>query len=183
MSIRATNFVRRVRGLTPTEKLVAFVLADHDNHKGRGSYVSMTTVALEAGLKHRQTASSIVKRLLARGVVLTDRVSRGRVTTVYHFNYALTDCNPPVAVNRDSPVTANCHSTIAVTPTPTATLDASNRNSTVVQPQLPSCRKGVLEGFEGGQRSGYASASHARRRKELSERDKAILRHAGVILQ
>jgi hypothetical protein len=68
MSVRATNFVRRLRGLSPEEKAVAFVLADHDNHKGDGAYPSMKTVAQEAGLKNRETASRIAKRLGAEKI-------------------------------------------------------------------------------------------------------------------
>jgi hypothetical protein len=63
MSVRATNFVRRLRGLTPSLKTVAFVLADHDDHRGGGSYPSMLTVAQESGFAFRQNASDAVQVL------------------------------------------------------------------------------------------------------------------------
>ena len=69
VSIRATNFVRRLRGLSPGLKSVAFVLADHDNHKGGGAYPSMATVAEEAGYAFRQNASSAVQELADRKVI------------------------------------------------------------------------------------------------------------------
>jgi hypothetical protein len=98
MSIRATNFVRRLRGLTPTEKLVAFVLADHDNHKGGGIFCSMDTVADETGLADRQYASILTRRLRDRKIIVTNKPSKGRHPTLYHFNYELEDCDPSVSV-------------------------------------------------------------------------------------
>ncbi len=65
MSIKATNFVRRLRGLDPIEKAVAFVLADHDDHKGAGSFPSNETVSEEAALASRQSASRVIQRLAA----------------------------------------------------------------------------------------------------------------------
>jgi len=89
MSVRATNFVRGLRGLSPSEKAVAFVLADHDDHKGGGTFPGMLTVAEEAGLHERASASRITKRLVDRKIILTDNPSRGRKTTVYRFNFDL----------------------------------------------------------------------------------------------
>ncbi len=122
MSVRATNFVRGLRGLSPSEKAVAFVLADHDDHKGGGTYPGMLTVAKEAGLKDRTIASRITRRLVDRGIIRTDNPSKGRKSTVYRFNFDLT--------NRDS------------SPHPTVTLDGPNRDSPVT---------GRVEGLrEGG---------------------------------
>jgi hypothetical protein len=111
MSVRATNFVRRLRGLSPEEKAVAFVLADHDSHKGDGSYPSMKTVAMEAGLKNRETASRITKRLVQKKIFLSDEPSKreqGR-PTVYRLNYSLETCDSPVTGEHprtcDSPIT------------------------------------------------------------------------------
>ena len=117
MSIRATNFVRHLRGLSTTEKAVAFVLADHDSHKGNGSFPSMSTVAMEAGLENRESASRITKRLVDRKILLSDNPSGGRKPTVYRFNFGLS--------NRDSPVTAT------VTPESqlTVTTATANRDS------------------------------------------------------
>jgi len=47
------------------------ILADHDSHKGDGSFPGMTTLADESCLKNRQTATDVVKRLVAKGQDLT----------------------------------------------------------------------------------------------------------------
>jgi hypothetical protein len=149
VSVKATNFVRRLRGLTITEKAVAMILADHDSHKGDGSFPGMTTVADESCLKNRQTATDVVKRLVAKGVITTDSLSRGGrgKTTVYRFNYALTNCNPEVTVASD-----NCNSRIAVSTPNTATLTPVNCNpvEAKLQPWNPETATGELhEGVEG----------------------------------
>jgi len=146
MSIRATNFVRGLRGLSPSEKAVAFVLADHDDHKGgRGSFPSMSTVAQEAGLQDRETASRITKRLADFRIILTDNPSRGRKPTVYRFNFDLSnrDCrvtveNPPTVIPESRFESLNRDSS----PPPTVTQEGTNRDSPVTGR--------VLEGLEGG---------------------------------
>jgi hypothetical protein len=135
VSIRSTNFVRGLRGLSPSEKAVAFVLADHDDRFSvRGSFASMSTVAEEAGLRNRETASLITKRLLDRGIIRTDNPSRGRKCTVYRFNYDLAnrDCrvtveNPRTVIPQSRLRLSNRDST---TP-PTVTQEGSNRDSPV----------------------------------------------------
>jgi hypothetical protein len=102
MSIRATNFVRRLRGLSPVEKAVAFVIGDHDDHKGGGAYPSMATVADEAGLKNRETASRATTRLVEKKVLIPQEED-GK-PTLYRFNYTLQTCDSPVTPTRDSPV-------------------------------------------------------------------------------
>ncbi len=144
MSIRATNFVRGLRGLSPTQKAVAFVLADHDDHRGGGCFASMQTVAEEAGLQHRETASRITKEIMDYGIVRADNPSKGRKPTVYRFNYDL--------ANRDVRVTVENPPTV----TPESRLEPSNRDSglhpTVTQTgpnrDSPVTRR-VLEGLEG----------------------------------
>lgn len=137
MSIRATNFVRRLRGLSPAEKAVSFVLADHDNHKGGGTHPSMSTVAEEAGIDHRETASRIVARLWDYDVIRTPKVSKGKRTTVYFFNYDLANCDSPITVTELRTVThrsqlqfPNCDF-VSAKDTPTVTLEGSNRDSPV----------------------------------------------------
>jgi hypothetical protein len=148
VSCRATNFVRRLRGLSPSEKLVAFVLADHDDHKGGGAYPGMSTVAEEAGLHDRETASRITKRLVECRVILTNNPSKGRKPTVYRFNYARAnrDCrvtveNPPTVIPESRFARSNRDSG----PPPTVTHKGSNRDS-------PVTGRG-LEGLEEGARS------------------------------
>jgi hypothetical protein len=109
MSFHATKFVRQLRGLSPEEKAVAFVLADHDDHKGNGAYPSMETVAREAGLKRRETASRITARLVRKGIFLPAEPptrEQGR-PTVYRPNYAFETCDSPVTGPPTQPVTVN----------------------------------------------------------------------------
>lgn len=103
MSVRATNFVRGLRGLSPMEKLIGLVMADHDDHRGSGAYPGMTTVADEAGLKNRETASRITGRLVEKSVLIREKQS-GR-PTVYRFNYNRQTCDSPVT----PPVTPQSH--------------------------------------------------------------------------
>lgn len=119
------------------EKVVAFVMADHDDHKGHGTYPSMATVADEAGLQNRETASRIVTRLVDYKVIRAPHPSRGRRPTVYFFNYELANCDSPVTVAEPRTVTPrsqlrvpNCDSDL-VENTPTVTLEGSNRDSPV----------------------------------------------------
>lgn len=140
MSYQSTNLVRGLRGFSPIEKAVAFVLADHDDHKGGGTYPSMSTVALEAGLQDRETASRVTRRLVERGVILTGNPSKGGKPTVYRFNFELANRDsrimgedPPTVTpesrlpNRDSSL-ANCDSRI--------TVEDSNRDSRVTVEEI-----------------------------------------------
>lgn len=138
MSVRATNFIRRLRGLSPEEKAVAFVLADHDSHKGDGAYPSMKTVAGEAGLKNRETASRITKRLVQKKIFVPNEPStreQGR-PTVYHPNYDAQTCDSPITGgNRptcDSPVTPPLPQPVTVTSEP-VTLEGQTCDSPVTQ--------------------------------------------------
>jgi hypothetical protein len=154
MSIRATNFVRRLRGLSAVEKAVSFVVADHDNHKGGGANPSMATIAEESGIENRETASRIMARLVAHKVIQTPKPSKGRKPAVYFFNYEIANCDSGVTVaeprtvtresqlnfpNRDSEPTKNA---------PTVTLEGSNRDSPVTGRVL-----------KGKERKGEAPAS------------------------
>jgi Helix-turn-helix domain len=151
--------VRRLRGLTPTEKAVAFVMADHEDQGAvRGSYPSMSTVAKESGLQGRETASRIVKRLVECKVIGSDLVSKGRKTTVYRFNLVrkrilACSCDPSCPYNRDCRVTVENSSTVRWE----SRLDGSNRDSgsptTVTQNDSnrdPPVTRRVCEGLEGG---------------------------------
>jgi hypothetical protein len=79
---------------------VLFVIADHVNHQSELCTAGMATIADEAGLASRETASRVTSRLLALGVILTDGRSvggRGR-TTAYSINYDLKNCDPGITV-------------------------------------------------------------------------------------
>jgi hypothetical protein len=116
VSIRATNFVRHLRGLSSSEKAVAFVHADHarldpDAHNRLVSgvtYASMSTVAEEAGLKNRESASRITKRLLEKRVLVAE-AERPGVPTVYRLNLDPNTCDCTVTGQAKNPVTARSH--------------------------------------------------------------------------
>lgn len=103
MSVKAVKFVRELTGLTVTEKAVAFVLAAHDDQNGAGSWPSMTTVARESGLRNRETASRIAKRLIEKDILIPHE--QAGKPTVYHFNYA----SKPVTPRSRPPVTRESH--------------------------------------------------------------------------
>jgi hypothetical protein len=91
MSYLAMNYVLHLEGLTPVEKACAFVLACHQGNKGRGAYIGMTTLAKESGLKNRETASRVARRLVEKGVIFpVGDVSKGGFgpmrTTTYFIN-------------------------------------------------------------------------------------------------
>jgi len=102
MSYKIANFIASLRSLTPSEKAVAFVIANHAGHDGRNAYPSMSTVAKEAGLKHRQSASKIVQRLLEKpteeeaGLLVLESEGTGRGNTNrYRINLEFSDSKPP----------------------------------------------------------------------------------------
>jgi hypothetical protein len=108
---QVTAYVLQLRGLSISEKAVALVLAGHASADGSNSYPSMTTVAQEAGLGYRQTASVIAHRLEARGIVeATSERTGGRAKpTVYRFpeapQFKFGKCNSPVAVSQPESAT------------------------------------------------------------------------------
>lgn len=182
MSIRATNHVRRLRGLTPSEKAVAFILADHDDHKGGGSYPSVATVAEEAGFAFRQNASDIVQALADKNVIVTDEPSKGGRPTRWYFNYDLTGCAQSIhlapinrsrmaAVNR-SPATAVQNGEPQSDAVSTAVGQHPNRSRKRPEPQPRDCRKG-LEGLM--QRQGVRQGGESRSPQDIKERYAALL--------
>ena len=98
MNIKAFNFVRNLRGLSPQEKSVAAMIASHADYQNCECRASMTTLAAESGLKNRETASRIAKRLeIDYGIIkAVGGHSGGKTPTVYTFT---------MEVNRDSTVT------------------------------------------------------------------------------
>jgi len=92
--------VRRLRGLTPEEKLAAMMLADHEHYKTGEINVSMSTLAVEAGWKNRESASHAVAGLFRKKIFLTDTGirSKGRNPTSYRLNFDLLNCEPEITV-------------------------------------------------------------------------------------
>lgn len=168
MSVKATNFVRRLRGLSPTEKVVAFVMAGHDDHKGGGCYASNTTIAEEAGFAFRQTASDIVQQLKSYKVIHSAKQSEGGRPTVWHFNYDLASSDSPIRVaplNRNPPTAANRSPRVAVDGTGTATEESANCNrestSTAIQNGFFPPSTAVPELQEGFRSKGNTNSREA----------------------
>jgi len=150
VSVKATNHVRRLRGLNFAEGRAAFVLADHANHKTGEITISMQTLKEECELAFRQTASDIVGRLIEWKVFLAPHPSKGRKPTTLYVNYDLGNCDSPIKVaplsNRNSPVAVNRNAPITVG----QTQPQSEGSSSTVQPQsemtstaIPGLHKGV----------------------------------------
>lgn len=91
MSFQATKFVRALRGLTPAEKAVAFVLADHANQYGGNSFPSMDLIAEEAGFKDRRSAQRYMRRLEEKKVVVAMSPKTGGhghdTATIYRLDF------------------------------------------------------------------------------------------------
>jgi hypothetical protein len=112
MSFQATKFVRALRGLTPAEKAVAFVLADHANQYGGNSYPSMDLIAEEAGFKDRRSAQRYMRRLEEKKVVVAMSPKTGGhghdTATIYKLDFAMrcdSTAAPPVTDLDDGGVT------------------------------------------------------------------------------
>lgn len=117
MNIRANNFVRSLRGLSPQEKSVAYTIASHADYLKCECTASMSTIATESGFKNRETASRITKRLeIDYGVIkAVGAHSGGKIPTTYTFTMEVNrDCGITVAVSREGA---------------TVTQDKSNRDS------------------------------------------------------
>lgn len=183
MSIRATNLVRGLRGLSPSEKAVAFVLADHDDHRGgRGSFPSMSTVAEEAGLQDRETASRITKRLADFGIILTDNPSRGRKPTVYRFNFGVfnrdfrvTVENQPTMIRASRLASSNRDSS----PPPTVTQNDDNRDSQITGRVLEGKKEGgmahaVISGSAERHTAGASTSSRSQVETAIAKTARSI---------
>lgn len=149
MNIRATILVRARRDLSPSEKAVAFVFASHDDGQQEGAHPSMKTVAEEAGLQNRESASRITKRLVERGIIFADSPSKGRKCTTYRFSSDL--------ANRDFRVTVEKHVENHPTVTPESRLQRSNRDSappSTVTLEGSNRDSPVTQRFEGKEEGG-----------------------------
>jgi hypothetical protein len=183
VSIRATNFVRGLRGLSPTEKAVAFVAADHAHHKTGAITISMTTLAEESGFTFRQNVNQVMKRLVERKVFLTPKPSKGRTSTVYFVNYELPQNNrmPETAVTEVAGIQLDLHQ-----PKSHATPTAGKVGPTEVSTEVA----GIQEGFKGKERKGRSLRSLTRgvcssektkskTKTNLRKRRKEVIAHFG----
>lgn len=92
MNIKAAKYVQNRRDLSLAEKAVAHAMAVHASYEEAEANMSMTLLAAEAGLKRRETASRIVERLEAKGVIAAVNGSHSKggrcktTTFVFTFN-------------------------------------------------------------------------------------------------
>jgi hypothetical protein len=111
MSYTVTKFVLDLPNLTSSEKAVANVLAYHAHPDGTNAFPSMSTIAAKAGLKHRQSAQRVMKRLEEKNIITADTHTRGGTgrTTRYHF--VIENSNPEMQLDDSncSPESANCN--------------------------------------------------------------------------
>ena len=109
MNIRAAKFVQNLRGLTCPEIAVAHNMAAHADFKNAEATMSMTTLAKESGLKNRETASRITKRLETFGILrAVGPRTGGEMPTKYAFTFTVNrGCRVTVehSHTRDSGVT------------------------------------------------------------------------------
>ena len=75
MSWQASDHVRRLRNVTPTEKAVLYSLADRHNTNDGGCWPRVSLVAAEAGLSKRATQDNL-HRLVEKGVIQVSRRTR-----------------------------------------------------------------------------------------------------------
>lgn len=68
MSVKATNHVRRLRGLNFAEGRAAFVLADHANHKTGEITISMQTLKEEGEFDLTSEERASVRRVLLQAI-------------------------------------------------------------------------------------------------------------------
>jgi hypothetical protein len=151
MSIRATNFTRRLRGLTFAEGRAALILGDHANYRTGEITISMETLAEECELSSRQAASAIKNHLVDAKVFLEPNPSKGGRPSTLYVNYQLADCNSRVMVappsNRNPRIEVNHNSPNAVPPKPTAIQNGpepAEPQFANAQTAIPGLQEGVL---------------------------------------
>lgn len=69
MSVRAIEYVRKLRGVSPTEKVVLYSIADHHNNKDNGCWPSIRLIAIESGEITDRAVQLVVRRLVEKGVI------------------------------------------------------------------------------------------------------------------
>lgn len=133
MSWTVTKIVMGLRNLTPSEKAVANVLAYHATPDGSNAYPSMSTIAAEAGLKHRQSAQRIMARLEKKGVIEAYTKKKGGRSCPTRYRFLPEKCNSELQITGEESATGEAES---------ATGDPlkCNPGSTKVQPY--GCTKG-----------------------------------------
>ncbi|HXA78734.1 MAG TPA: hypothetical protein VNV41_16485 [Candidatus Acidoferrales bacterium] len=191
MNIRASKFIQDLRGLDLAEKSVAAQMAQHADFKNAECSMSMTTLAEEAGLKNRETASRVVARLVGYGITRPKiRVSKGGrgVTTTYVFTFN---------VNRDSGVTvkpprnpSNRDSGITVKPAETVTqppnnCDSEKNNCDSTPPKTPltvtpQSHEGISKELPKEEREGKTPHSLAPQAQALEKSNTRTVKPDGI---
>lgn len=86
--------VFELRGLSPSQRLVALALADHADHDGHHAYPAVDTIAGKTEM-HRRTVQRALNDLVKLGVLEIEATGGGRRATTYGF--------PGVAERHPSP--------------------------------------------------------------------------------
>jgi hypothetical protein len=85
MSWKATAYVKEItEGITPSEKLLLFVLADYHNTAKSLAWPSVPVLAMEALMSERQ-ATRILADLEKKNFIQRIRPTGGHATTMYQF--------------------------------------------------------------------------------------------------
>lgn len=80
MALRINRAVAAAHGLNHADKAMLFAMATHVWGDGRGVWASQATLAREAGLKNRETANRVLKRLEQAGLIHNLGKSGSRTT-------------------------------------------------------------------------------------------------------
>jgi hypothetical protein len=105
MSYQITHYVLELEDLSPSEKAVAHSLAYHADKDGGNSYPSMERIAREAGLRHRQSAQRVVRRLERKGLIVAETQKTGGNSVTTHYRFNLKYCNPADALSTEQTAT------------------------------------------------------------------------------
>lgn len=138
MSYTVTKLVLDLQGLSPSEKAVANVLAYHAHPDGSNAFPSMTTIAREAGFKHRQSVQRVMKRLEEKKIIAADTAKLGGRSRSTRYRFLLENCNFKLHFSE------------------TATTDPQNCNFQSTKLQPLSCTKGYERSLKDSYDESYA---------------------------
>jgi hypothetical protein len=110
MSYTVTKFVLDLPNLTASEKAVANVLAYHAHPDGTNAFPSMSTIAAKAGLKHRQSAQRVMKRLEEKNIIVAETHTRGGTGKTTRYSFVMENCSSVLQLDSSncSPGSSNC---------------------------------------------------------------------------
>jgi len=137
----------------------------------------MQTVADEAGIARRETASRVTKQILEAKVIVTQEPSKGGKPTVYRFNFSLADCDSVVTVEISTTVIRKSQLGLTnrdSTAPATVTQDYADCDSPVTQRGLRGKKEGEPPSIDQAKiQGGEPSAVEKDARPSLYVREKA----------